>query len=207
MILPIALLLLQIAPIPENSTSVVPRATAGINRVALADGAAKAADGSAPGPSDPAGAAEAPSTPESREAGDAAPVPGAVSGKAFAGAVPLSAAVSLSKSTPHERRETSHRREWIALGIVQHSAAAFDAWSTRRALSSGNAQESDPILRPFAGNSSIYAAIQVGPLLFDYVARRMMTSQCGWARHTWWILQAVSTATSIASGAHNLTIH
>jgi hypothetical protein len=110
----------------------------------------------------------------------------------------------LSKAASPEK---SHRREWIALGIAQHSAAAFDAWSTRRALSTGNAQELNPLLRPFTDNSSIYVAIQVGPLLFDYVARRMMTSQHGWARHTWWIVQAASTATSIASGAHNLTIH
>jgi hypothetical protein len=34
-----------------------------------------------------------------------------------------------------------------------------------------------------------------------------MTSQHGWARRTWWILQAASTVTSLGSGAHNLTIH
>ena len=99
------------------------------------------------------------------------------------------------------------RREWLVLSIAQHGAATFDAWSTRRALSQGEGQELNPTLRPFSGNSSLYAAIQVGPVLFDYVGRRMMTSRYGWARHTWWIPQAVSTAMSFASGAHNLNIH
>lgn len=105
-----------------------------------------------------------------------------------------------------DRSEKARRREWTALAIAQHSAAAFDAWSTRRALSTGDAQESNPMLRPFAGNASIYAAIQVGPVLFDYVGKQMMKSQYAWARRTWWVWQAVSAATSLASGAHNLTV-
>src|SRR5579872_4506521 len=60
------------------------------------------------------------------------------------------------------------RREWLALSIAQHSAAGFDAWSTRRVLSSmDNAQEANPFLRPFAGNASMYAAVQVSPAIFD----------------------------------------
>ena len=35
------------------------------------------------------------------------------------------------------------------------------------------------MLRPFAANDSLYAAIQVGPLLLDYVGRRMMMSHTG----------------------------
>jgi hypothetical protein len=62
-------------------------------------------------------------------------------------------------------------------------------------------------LRPFAENASLYAAIQVGPLVLDYVGKRMMTSQHGWLRHTWWIPQALSTAISLGSGAHNLGAH
>jgi hypothetical protein len=118
----------------------------------------------------------------------------------------LPARPSLSESVLHKPSEKARRRGWIALAIAQHSAATFDAWSTNRALSTGNAQESNPMLRPFAGNPSLYVAIQAGPVLFDYLGRRMMTSRYGWARHTWWVLQAVSTATSIASGAHNLSL-
>jgi hypothetical protein len=206
MILPIAALLLQIQAIAPRPTSTAPQATAAITRAALPDARVKTGD-SASGPAEPAGAKEAPSSPESRAAGDPAPVINAGIGTASVQPAPPSLAVPLSQSTPADYREKSLRREWIALGIAQHSAAAFDAWSTRRALSTGDAQESNPVLRPFANNSSLYAAIQVGPVLFDYVSRRMMTSQHGWERRTWWILQAASTVTSLASGAHNLTIH
>jgi hypothetical protein len=64
----------------------------------------------------------------------------------------------------------------------------------------------NPILRPFAGNASLYGVIQVGPGLFDYLGRRMMTSQHGWVRRTWWIPQTVSSVVFLASGAHNLSI-
>ena len=63
------------------------------------------------------------------------------------------------------------------------------------------------MLRPFAGNGSLYAIVQAGPIVFDYLGRRMMTSQHHWVRRTWWISQAVSTAMSLASGAHNLSVH
>jgi len=57
---------------------------------------------------------------------------------------------------------------------------------------SGAGRELNPMLRPFAGNASLYAAIQVGPLVLDYVARRMMTSDHGWLRHTWWLPQTLA---------------
>jgi hypothetical protein len=206
MILPLAALLLQIQAIPQRPASTAPPATAEITRAALPNAGDKTGD-SAGGPAEPDGAKEARSSLESRAAGDPAPVTKGATGTPSVQPAPPSLAVHLSKSTSADYRARSHRREWIALGIAQHSAAAFDAWSTRRALSTGDAQESNPVLRPFANNSSLYAAIQVGPVLFDYVSRRMMTSQHGWERRTWWILQAASTVTSLASGAHNLTIH
>ena len=104
------------------------------------------------------------------------------------------------------RSAESHRRKWLALTIAQHGAAMFDAWSTRRDISTGYYHEVNPSLRPFAGNTSFYAAIQVGPLVFDYLGRRMMTSQHGWLKRTWWIPQALSAAMSIRSGAHNLIV-
>jgi hypothetical protein len=48
--------------------------------------------------------------------------------------------------------------------------------------------------------------VQVSPLLFDYVGRRMMTSQHSWIRRAWWIPQAVNTIVLLASGAHNLSV-
>lgn len=204
MILPIAALLLQIAAIPANSAAVFPKATAEVSRIAPSEAASKAA-GNNDGSPVRAGIEEVPPAPESPD--NAAPVSNPKSGTAFARVITPPAAVSLSKSDPHGAGEKSHGREWIALAIAEHSAAAFDAWSTRRALSTGDARELNPTLRPFASNSSLYAATQVGPALLDFVSRRMMSSQRHWERRTWWILQTVSAATSFASGAHNLTIH
>jgi hypothetical protein len=120
------------------------------------------------------------------------------------------AAISLSPGSGYrsqDRPTESQRRKWLALSIAQHGAATFDAWSTRQAISTGQYRELNPALRPFAENASLYAAIQVGPFVFDYLGRRMMTSQHGWLRHTWWIPQALSTAISLGSGAHNLSVH
>lgn len=99
-------------------------------------------------------------------------------------------------------------REWLALSIAAHSAAGFDAWSTRRVLSSvPQAQEMNPLLRPFAGNASMYAAVQVVPTILDFVSRRMMNSPHAWARHTWWVPQAVSAVVSLSSGVHNVGVY
>ncbi len=115
------------------------------------------------------------------------------------------APVYLAPAKPHYERPS--RRLWLTLTIAQHGAATFDAWSTRRVISSGQGQERNPLLRPFAGNESLYAAIQAGPTVLDYVGRRMMKSQHGWARHAWWLPQALGSAVSIASGVHNLGVH
>jgi hypothetical protein len=208
MMLPVAVLLLQISATPVNPGLAVSRAETGppILVDKLVDKYVKAV-GNRAGSSGGADPAATPSAPESGASSNLSPASEPADLRALAVAVPLPPRASLSESVLRDRSEKARRREWVAFAIAQHSAATFDAWSTRRALSTGDAQESNPMLRPFAGNPSIYAAIQVGPVLFDYVARRMMSSQYGWARRTWWVLQAVSTATSLASGAHNLTVH
>jgi hypothetical protein len=100
------------------------------------------------------------------------------------------------------------KREWLALSIAAHGAAGFDAWTTRKVLSSvPNAQESNPLLRPFAGNASMYAAVQVAPTILDYLSRRMMNSRHDVLRNTWWLPQAVSAVVSVASGVHNLGVY
>lgn len=96
-------------------------------------------------------------------------------------------------------------RSWLALAIAQHSAAAFDAYSTRQSIEHG-AVEDDPLMRPFAHSGAIYAAIQVGPLVLDYVARRMQHSEYGMVRRMWFVPQSVSTAGFLASGVHNLGV-
>lgn len=97
-------------------------------------------------------------------------------------------------------------RLWRTLLIVQHSAAVFDAWSTRDAIQNSGAHELNPFLRPFAGSGAIYAATQVGPGLFDYLGYRMMRSKKSWARKLWWLPQFAGTVASIFSGAHNLSV-
>lgn len=103
--------------------------------------------------------------------------------------------------------EEHHKdRIWMGLGIAVHSAATFDAWTTRRAISTFGAQELNPMLKPFAGNASLYAAIQVGPLVMDYVGRKMMYSRHSWVRRMWWVPQSASFASSLFCGVHNLGV-
>jgi hypothetical protein len=101
--------------------------------------------------------------------------------------------------------ETYPRRTWLLLSIAQHSAATFDAYSTRVAVSNG-ASEADPMMRPFANSPAIYAAIQVGPAILDFAARRMQRSQNSVLRRTWWVPQTVSTGVFLFSGVHNMSI-
>jgi hypothetical protein len=94
---------------------------------------------------------------------------------------------------------------WIALSIVQHGAAAFDAYSTRQAVGHG-AVEDDPLMRPFAHSPAIYVATQVGPVIFDLLARHMQHSEYPLVRRLWWMPQSMSAGLSIFSGVHNLNV-
>jgi hypothetical protein len=60
-------------------------------------------------------------------------------------------------------------------------------------------------LKPFAGNASLYAAIQVAPALLDFAGRKMMYSRHSWVRRAWWVPQSASFVSSIFCGAHNLS--
>jgi hypothetical protein len=101
--------------------------------------------------------------------------------------------------------ERPSRREWLFLAAVEHGAAGFDAYSTRQAVGHG-AVEQDPLMRPFAGSPAIYAATQVGPILFDLLARHMQHSEYPLVRRVWWMPQTLSTGISIFSGVHNLHV-
>jgi hypothetical protein len=96
-------------------------------------------------------------------------------------------------------------RSWWALTIAQHGAAAFDAYTTRQAISKG-AVEDDPLMRPFAHSAAIYAASQVCPVLLDLLSRRMMRSENPVFRRMWWVPQSGATAMFIFSGVHNLGV-
>ena len=116
--------------------------------------------------------------------------------------------VSVRRQPIRAVSERRQNREWLALSIAAHGAAGFDAWSTRRVISSvPGAQELNPLLRPFAGNASMYAAVQVAPTLFDFLSRRMMHSQNAFLRHTWWLPQAASAVVSVSSGLHNMSVY
>lgn len=104
-----------------------------------------------------------------------------------------------------EAISTPSRHEWLALAFVEHGAAAFDAYSTRQAVGHG-AVEDDPIMRPFASSPAIYAATQVGPVIFDLLARHMQRSEYPLMRKLWWMPQSLSTGISIFSGVHNLSV-
>jgi hypothetical protein len=102
-------------------------------------------------------------------------------------------------------RETPRQRKmWYALVVAGHSGAAFDAWSTKRAVSGGYGQEANPLLRPFANSNAIYAATQVSPAVMDFLGKRMMVSQDRWVRRLWWVPQLAGAGFSFASGAHNV---
>jgi hypothetical protein len=96
---------------------------------------------------------------------------------------------------------------WFVLGAVEHGAATFDAWSTRRNIEEGTMHEADPIMRPFANSNAMYAAVQVAPVLFDLLSKQMLHNSHSWVRKSWWVPQSASTVASILSGARNVAIH
>ncbi len=111
--------------------------------------------------------------------------------------------VSTKENKFREALSQPSRKQWLALALLQHGAAAFDAYSTRQAVGHG-AVEDNPMLRPFAGSQAIYAATQVAPLLFDLMARQMQRSEYPLFRRFWWMPQTLSAGLSIFSGVHNL---
>lgn len=98
------------------------------------------------------------------------------------------------------------KRLWYTFMAVSHGAAAFDAWSTRQAISGHYGSEADPVLRPFAHSNAIYVATQVSPLVMDYLARRMMTSRSPMLRRFWWVPQVAGAGLSFGSGMHNYSL-
>jgi hypothetical protein len=113
---------------------------------------------------------------------------------------PIKPAVDRPVESPRQRKI------WYSLMAAGHGAAAFDAWSTRRAISSGYGTEGDPLLRPFAHSGAMYAATQVSPAIMDFIGRRMMTSNHGLMRRFWWVPQAAGAGFSFGAGVHNYRV-
>ncbi len=122
---------------------------------------------------------------------------------------PASGALLNSPVKPAARGsyETARQRKiWYGLAAAGHSAALFDAYTTRRAISDGYGVETNPTLRPFAHSNAIYFATQVTPAVMDYVGHRMMTSNRSWMRRMWWVPQVAGTSLSLGAGVHNYKI-
>jgi hypothetical protein len=126
-----------------------------------------------------------------------------------AAAMPMVAPIALiSTPTPVIVKRTESERQkkiWYALTIANHSAVAFDAYSTRYAVSRG-AQELNPMLKPFASSGWIYPAMQVGAVGLDYVSHRMMRSKNPLLRKMWWLPQSANAVSSFAAGVHNMGV-
>lgn len=104
------------------------------------------------------------------------------------------------------RQEQRTPKLWFALTAAGHSAAAFDAYSTRRVIQRGQGRELNPLMRPFAGSNALYFATQAQPALLDFVGLRMLHSNKRWVRRMWWVPQVAGTAASVWAGAHNTRI-
>jgi hypothetical protein len=129
------------------------------------------------------------------------------SGAETATPAPLPAISSPVKPATADSYESPRDRKiWYGLMFASHGAAAFDAWTTRRAIGGGYGIEGDPLQRPFANSGAIYATTQVTPLIMDYVGHRMMRSSHNWIRRGWWIPQAASASVSFGAGVHNYSI-
>jgi len=142
-------------------------------------------------------ASELPSAPTPKVKAEAEPITPNPAAQPFQ---PLKPVFTRPRETPRQRKL------WYALTIAGSSGAAFDAWSTKRAVVGGYGQEANPFLSPFAHSNAIYAATQVSPAFMDYVGKRMMVSQNRWVRKMWWLPQAAGASMSFVSGAHNVGV-
>ena len=113
---------------------------------------------------------------------------------------PVQPATADSYETPRKRIF------WYGLMAAGHGTAAFDAWTTRKAITGGYGVEGDPLEQPFAHSDAIYATTQVTPLVMDYVGYRMMRSRYPLFRKFWWIPQTASASVSLGAGIHNYRI-
>ncbi len=141
--------------------------------------------------------ASLPSAPVSKVKADAEPIAPNPAVQPF---LPVKPVLTRPRETPRQRKI------WYGLTLAAHSGAAFDAWSTHRAVAGGYGQEGNPFLRPFANSNAIYAATQVSPAVMDYLGKRMMVSQHGWVRKIWWLPQTAGASISFVSGAHNVGV-
>ena len=138
----------------------------------------------------------------------AGPMSQAVGGSVTAAGQPIlkTAVLKPVRVTTVNQDRARNSRIWYSLVVFDHSAAAFDAYSTRQAIGHGGV-ELNPLLKPFANSAAIYPALQVWPTAMDFIGGRMMHSQNRFVRKVWWIPQIASTAAFVSFGFHNLGVH
>ena len=119
---------------------------------------------------------------------------------------PPISAMPMKAGHPRSGETRGQRIAWYTLAVAGHGAAAFDAYSTRLAISGNYGTEGNPFLRPFSHSNALYAATQVSPLVMDYLGKRMMASQDRWLRRLWWMPQVLGGGFSVGAGVHNLSV-
>ena len=197
MVLATLLFVLAMPQAANAAKAATPAPSANIERAPSAPANSDYASANTTNSAKEASATELPAAPESKVKFETEPASLRPAAQPFQ---PVRPAVMHPRETPRQRKM------WYGLMAAGHSAAAFDAWTTRRAISGGYGQESNPLLRPFASSNAMYAATQVSPAVMDFIGKRMMTSQTGWVRKMWWVPQAVGASFSFAAGAHNMTV-
>lgn len=190
--------ILLLGALPQSGE--LARSAANVVAVSVAD-AADAKDSGA--------ARELPSMPKPKVDSDAG-ADGVTANVAGAGAVqPPSVPLAIQPVKPaytRPRETRGQRIAWYSLMAAGHGAAAFDAYSTRLAVSGNYGTETNPFLRPFSHSSALYAATQVSPAVMDFIGKRMMVSENRWVRKMWWLPQAAGSGFSVFAGVHNLGV-
>jgi hypothetical protein len=190
--------ILVLGALPQSGE--LARSVANAAAVSVAD-AANAKDSSA--------ARELPSMPKPKVAADADGVAVAanVAGAEAVQPPTVGLAIQPVKAAYTRPRETRGQRiAWYSLMAAGHGAAAFDAYSTRLAISGNYGTETNPLLRPFSHSSALYAATQVSPAVMDFIGKRMMVSENRWVRKMWWLPQVAGSGFSVFAGVHNLSV-
>jgi hypothetical protein len=187
------LLILCCSTLPADSAPIVPAASA--IEIKASAGVPKADVDVKPGKPDAPTPKIAPSNEDAPLALESAagPIQPGVNG-------PTRPATTDSWESPRQRKI------WYGLMAAGHGAAAFDAWTTRRAVTSGYGVEGDPMQRPFAHSGAIYATTQISPLIMDYVGYRMMRSKNPMIRKFWWVPQAANASVSLGAAIHNYRV-
>src|SRR5260370_5397804 len=108
--------------------------------------------------------ASLPSAPVSKVKADAEPIAPNPAVQPF---LPVKPVLTRPRETPRQRKI------WYGLTLAAHSGAAFDAWSTHRAVAGGDGPGGDSLPRPLSKSNASYAATQGIPARIDHFGERM----------------------------------